>query len=90
MPTYTFECTRCDYIFKLYLKINDPRDFNCPNCNYENSVIRQILLTAPALGDPVRMGITKPPAGFRQILKNVQDKVPGAKKQRYTDNITEI
>ena len=30
------------------------------------------------LGDPMRMGITKPPEGFRDILRNIKDKHLGS------------
>lgn len=30
------------------------------------------------LGDPIRMGVTKPPESFRDILRNIKDKHLGS------------
>jgi hypothetical protein len=38
----------------------------------QNPHLTQLIVGAPSIGDPVRLGRVKPDAGFRDVLKNVQ------------------
>lgn len=38
----------------------------------------EVVLGAPALGDPVKLGLKKPDAGFRDVLKNIKSKHRGS------------
>ena len=44
----------------------------------QNPDLEVIVGGAPALGDPVRLGLKKPDAGFRDVLKNIKSKHRGA------------
>jgi hypothetical protein len=49
------------------MKIAEKEEFLQNNPNYES-----ILLGAPSLGDPVRLGIRKPDQGFREVLQKAK------------------
>ena len=53
-----------------------PEGESCANCG-ELSV-KKVMLTAPTLGDPVRLGIRRPDNGFREVLQKIHDKTPGS------------
>lgn len=41
--------------------------------------LEQVHLDAPVLGDPVRLGVTKPPSDFQKhVLGRMRDTYPGA------------
>jgi putative FmdB family regulatory protein len=78
MPLYEYVCDSCGEIFDEFSSIanrNAPTEKPCPSCG-ETSVRQN--LTMPPIADPVRLGRIKAPAGFREILKNVGQKVPGS------------
>lgn len=35
MPTYTYRCKKCDYMFDKFQKITDPPLTTCPQCGGE-------------------------------------------------------
>ena len=48
------------------------------------------MVGAPAIGDPVSLGIKKPDPAFQNHLKNITN-MPGANKDvRFTENMTEV
>ena len=74
MPMYDYSCSACGHKFEQMEKIDnrkDPEKKPCPNCS-KNTVEFQI--GAPAIADSVRMGITKPDAGFREIMAKVKER----------------
>ena len=42
----------------------------------DNPQLESILLGAPSLGDPVRLGLRKPDAGFREVLAKAKEAHP--------------
>lgn len=77
MPLYQYTCESCSHPFELRLSMDDrmkPTTEPCPNCKRENTVIKDAC--APAIGDPVRLGIIKPPSEFREILSKIKKKSP--------------
>jgi len=79
MPLYGFECVACGHGFEHFLKIaqrNDPVEAPCPKCG-EFSVHQQ--LGANPVLDPYRMGIHKPPEGFRDLLRHIKHRNYGNK-----------
>lgn len=52
-----------------------PETLPCPECNQKNCV-HQYLSSAPAIGDPVKLGITRPPDAFLHgVLGRMQETV---------------
>ena len=42
----------------------------------KNPDIEQLITSAPAIGDAVRLGVTKPSMGFREVMKNIKRRNP--------------
>jgi|TARA_Y100000310_G_scaffold344958_1_gene460782 putative FmdB family regulatory protein len=73
MPTYDYKCENCEYEFEEVYSIskrNIPVGEPCENC--ETGKI-QMKVTAPGIGDPVKLGI-------RKTDKNFNDKLNAIKK----------
>lgn len=56
--------------------MHEPEGEPCANCG-ELSV-KKVILTAPTLGDPVRLGLRRPDNGFKEVLQKIHDKTPGS------------
>lgn len=67
MPTYNFIDKNTGEVIERIMKIADKEEFLKANPQYES-----ILLGAPSLGDPVRLGIRKPDQGFREVLQKAK------------------
>lgn len=68
MPTYTFENTETGEVYDATMSMAEYDEYiKQPN-------IKRVYSKAPALGDPMRMGITKPPEAFRDILRKMKKK----------------
>ena len=81
MPMYDYHCASCDTTFEKNVKMAEylsPQE--CPNCAAQAE--RTVGGYAPSIGDSVRLGLTKPPEVFRDLLRNMADKYPGAKTMR--------
>lgn len=73
MPTYNFRNKESLEVVEKVMKIADRDQWLKDNPDYE-----QVHTGMPHLGDPVRMGITKPPSDFqKEIIGRVQ-RMPGA------------
>lgn len=68
MPYYTFIDNETGEEKEHLLSISERDEFlkNNPNLTQK--------LTTPAIGDPIRMGVTKTPDGFQQLLNNARKK----------------
>jgi len=64
MPTYNFRHRETGEIIEKLFKIADREEFLEQNPHYES-----VMLGAPSLGDPVRLGLRKPDNGFRDLPK---------------------
>ena len=81
MPLYDYACKDCDETFEKTVKIaqmNDKQE--CPNCGSMDT--EKFIGGAPALGDPIRLGIRKPDDGFKDVLRNIADRTPGGSSLR--------
>jgi putative FmdB family regulatory protein len=77
MPTYDYSCSACDAAFELLLRMSQreiPLQEPCPTCSATNTITQSI--TAPSIGDPIRLGIKRPDAGWNDVLKKVKDAHP--------------
>lgn len=69
MPTYTFKNTKTGKVFEEFMSIAAREQYLA-----DNPHITTIIETAPALGDPVRLGLKKPDDGFRDVLRKIKAK----------------
>lgn len=80
MPNYEYTCQKCGHYFEQTLRMVDnklPESQACPSCT-ELGFVEQTHSQMAPLGDPVRLGITKPPGDVREMLQRVQAKSPKA------------
>src|ERR1035438_6378373 len=79
MPNYEYLCSECDVVIEAQLPMSDyklPETLPCPECHSENCV-HQFLSSAPAIGDPIKLGITRPPDAFLHgVLGRMENSVP--------------
>lgn len=74
MPMYDYRCSECNHVFEQMEKIDNrknPEKQPCPNCQQMKV---QFQIAAPAIGDAVRMGLTKPDAGFNEVMSKIKEK----------------
>lgn len=69
MPLYDFKCDDCSEIFTVMCKIADRDQQKCPKCGATHY---QPHHSQPMdIGDPVRLGITRPDGGFQEVLSKI-------------------
>jgi putative FmdB family regulatory protein len=76
MPLYDYQCAACEHVFERTLKISEariPEAEACPSCN-QTATVQKIIGGAPLLGDPVRMGVTKIPGDFKEVLQKIHER----------------
>lgn len=67
MPVYTFKDLNTGNEFTTVMSMTEREEYLKANPN-----IQQQLISAPSLGDPIRMGLKKPDNGFRDRLKEIK------------------
>jgi hypothetical protein len=67
MANYSFRNKDTNEEFEIDMPISQLDAFKAENPNLE-----QFISRAPALADPSRLGLRKPDAGFRDVLKRVK------------------
>jgi hypothetical protein len=73
MPIYSLKNTVTGEIFEKMMKIAEYVEYLKENPNVE-----RYHDTAPIYGDPVRMGVLKPPADFQKhIIGRMKASIPG-------------
>lgn len=72
MPTYNFIKRDTREVEVHFLKISEYDAFLEANPHLEAGVCG-----TPSIGDPIKLGITKPSEGFRDVLRNMQTKHRG-------------
>ena len=88
MPTYQYICSSCNFQWDAIHKISErdiPVNEDCPECK-ERCVSRQ-MLSAPSIGDPVRLGFTKPTGDVREVLQKISEKTAGGMGMRNNSNL---
>lgn len=74
MPTYSYQCSKCEHDFEKILRIDDrkvPTEEQCPQCHAEHTV--SLCLVAPSLMNPLRVdGLVKPPSQFRERMQQIK------------------
>ena len=76
LPNYDFFCNKCNTAFELFCKIAELDDkHKCPNCK---SIKTEALPSKCGFGDAIRLGITKVPSGFKEVLQKIHRRTPGS------------
>lgn len=77
MPIYDYRCKECETRFEKSVPMKDfKQQQECPACGAASE--RTVGAYAPAIGDPIRLGIKKPDQGFRDLLRRIDQKTPGS------------
>lgn len=86
MPLYDYKCPNCQNEFEKNVKIaNYQEPQECPSCQ---TLSERFVNGAPSFGDPMRMGLTKPPEAFKDVLRRIHEKTPGSQlKQNSSYNL---
>lgn len=75
MPLYDYHCINCDHTFEEAHTVDDralPTHSSCPICNH-NTI--EILIGAPSLVDPIRIGVKKPTSQFVERMKHIKKRL---------------
>lgn len=76
MPLYDYKCGTCEHEFEKSVKMSNYLDSQeCPECGEKSD---RTVKGAPGIGDPMRLGITKPSEGFRDVLRSIHERTPGS------------
>ena len=89
IPIYDYECKKCGNTHAENLKIADrnaPTLTPCPSCGGE---VIKVMLGAPAMGDAIRLGITRPDSGMKEVLQRVHERTPGS-RLKDVSNLTRL
>lgn len=77
MPLYDYRCAACDTVFEKSVRMSEYQDKQeCPNCS--TPAERTVGTYAPSIGDPIRLGITKPDQGWKDLLRSIHARTPGS------------
>lgn len=66
MPTYNFRNKTTGEVIEKMMKISEQKEWLDANPDYE------ITHLGMNLGDPIRLGLKKPDAGFREVLQKAK------------------
>ena len=78
MPFYEYGCSECLHEFEEFKTIAEydvPLSEPCPSC-YKVGYIQR-LISGAEICDPVSLGVRKVPAGYNEVIKNIQKNHPG-------------
>lgn len=79
MPTYQFRNKNTDEVIEKIMTISNRDTFLENNPEYEPYHSAGIML-----GDPVRLGFTKPDQGFKEVLQKISEKNPNNNLTNYS------
>jgi hypothetical protein len=78
MPTYTFQHKETQEVKELFLKMSEREKWLQDNPEYTQ------IHDKMTIGDPVRLGLTKPPSDFSKYIIGKVAEMPGSTiKQNY-------
>lgn len=72
MPLYDYVCDACEHHFEQSQTISNrkvPEELPCPECG--EIEVKQSILSAPGMGDPVRLGVRRPDGGFKEVIQKI-------------------
>lgn len=67
MANYTFLNKKTNEEFDISMPISELDQYKANNPDFE-----QLIVKAPSIADPTRLGLRKPDSGFRDVLKRVK------------------
>jgi hypothetical protein len=67
MPIYTLKNTETEEVFEVNMKISEKEEYL-----KENPHMKQLIVKAPAYGDPVHLGIKRIDSNFRDVLQKAK------------------
>lgn len=73
MPIYEFRNTETEEIFEKHMSYSEKEQYLLTNPH-----IVSYFSSFPGIGDPVRLGITKPDAGWKEVLQKINERAPGS------------
>ena len=53
-----------------------PTEEPCSECG---GSVEKVILGAPSLGDAIRLGVTRPDSGMKEVLQKIHERTPGSK-----------
>lgn len=71
MPTYNFRHRETGEITEKFFSLSLREEYL-----KDNPQLESVLLGAPSIGDPIRLGIRKPDNGFREVLSKAKEAHP--------------
>ena len=89
MPLYDYRCTECGDTQTKNLRISNrelPTEDPCIICGGK---IIQVILSAPAMGDAIRLGITRPDSGMKEVLQKIHERTPKSRLNEVS-NLTRL
>lgn len=78
MPFYDYRCKECEHTFEEFFRMAErskPCKQPCPKCG-KKKCVEQYIASAPAVCDPVRVGVRKPDSGFREVISKIKKAHP--------------
>ena len=78
MPFYDYKCKACDHIWEEQQTIdarNIPNERACSNCHAYGFV--RIIIGKVNVGDPIQLGIQKPPKDVQERLTQINKEAGG-------------
>lgn len=81
MPLYDFKNTQTGEVFEKMMSISAKEEYLKENPHIEP------VLGANMLIDPVRLGVRKTDAGFKEVLQRIHEKTPGSQLNKTTRQI---
>jgi hypothetical protein len=67
MPSYTFKNVETDEVSTVMMSISEREEFLKTNPH-----MQQVIHSAPALGDSIRLGVRRPDEAFRDRLREIK------------------
>jgi hypothetical protein len=81
MPLYDFRNKDTGETFEKMMSISAKEEYLKENPHIES------LLGMPPLIDPVRLGVRKTDAGFKEVLQRIHEKTPGSQLNKIAKQI---
>lgn len=80
MPTYEFKNNETGEVIEKVMKIAERDEFLKENPSFEPH-----HASVAAVGDSVRLGVTKVDKGFREVLQKIHERTPGSRLNTLAD-----
>lgn len=77
MPEYRYQCKACQHEWDEMQRVDAryvPLQNVCENCKIAGKI--ELIIQPVAIGDSVRLGITKPKSDFKEVLQQIKKNNP--------------